>query len=50
MQVRRRMELPQDYFSQGMGESPAEGSEREELVDVDDLFPPEVCDLIIQNW
>jgi len=39
--VRRRMELPQDYFSQGLGESPAEGSEREELVDVDDLFPPE---------
>lgn len=43
MQVQKRMEFPKDYFSKGLSESPAEGSGREELADVDDLLPSEVC-------
>ena len=45
MQVLGRIGFAKDYFSKGLSESPAEGSGREELADVEDLISDksEVC-------
>ena len=50
MQVLGRMEFAKDYFTKGLSESPAEGSGREELADVEDLISDksEVCNCSIK--
>ena len=50
MQVLGRMEFAKDYFTKGLSESPAEGSGREELADVEDLISDksEVCNSSIK--
>ena len=44
------MEFAKDYFTKGLSESPAEGSGREELADVEDLISDksEVCNSSIK--